>query len=86
MTRVMSSMVVPLLAVLDMIVWIALILVSYSEKPAFIGSIVRAETILFPALIAELVIFARAVTAMTSRAENFIRTDSTAPLSPDILS
>ena len=55
------------------------ILSSYSLKPVLIGSIVKAETILFPALTAEFVILVSAVTPITSRAENFIRIDSTAP-------
>ena len=40
-------------------------------KPAFIGSIVKAEAILLPALTAELVILPRAVAATTCNAENF---------------
>ena len=49
-----------------------------------IGSIVRAEAILFPALTAELVIFARAVTPMTCNAENFAWTVSIPVDKPDM--
>ena len=53
-------------------------MVSYSLRPDFTGSIVNADTILLPAFTAELVIFARAVTPITSRAEKRMRTFSTA--------
>ena len=63
----------------------ALICVSYSSKPLRTGSMVNAEMIRFPAFTAELVILASAVTAITSSAENFAWTVSTAPVRPDKL-
>ena len=82
--RLTSLMLAPSFCVFAKIVCVALICVSYSCKPVVIGSIVKAETIFLPAFNAEFVIFVRAVTAMTSSAENFNRTDSTPPASPPI--
>ena len=67
-----------------MMVWMEPIFSSYSLKPVVIGSTVNVEARRFPAFIAELVIFERAVIAMTSSAENFILTVSTDLPSVDI--
>ena len=83
-TRVTSFIFVPLLAVLDMIVWIEFILSSYSLNPVLIGSMVRALIILFPVLTAELVMLANAVTPITWRAENLALTVSTPLANPPI--
>ena len=48
-----------------------------------IGSIVNADTILLPAFTAEFVIFANAVIAITSNAENLALTVSTAFDNPE---
>ena len=80
---VTSSIVVPLLAVLDRIVCTASILVSYSEKPVLMGSNVNAETIRFPALTAWLVMLVRAVMPITWRELNLSLTVSIAsPIQP----
>ena len=68
----------PSLLVFASIVCIEPICVSYSCIPVFTGSIVRAETILLPALTAELVMLDKAVTPITCSAENLACTASTA--------
>ena len=60
--------------VLAMMVLTESILSSYSLNPVLIGSIANDEIIRLPALTAELVIFARAVTPITSNAENLEET------------
>ena len=82
---VTSSRVVPWYSVFAKIVCIDPILVSYSLRPDLTGSIVKDLTILFPALMAEFVILARAVTPTTCNAENLAFTLSTALPSSDIL-
>ena len=66
------------------IVCIAPILVSYSEKPDIIGSIVSDFAKFLPALTALLVIFANAVTPITPKADKPFETDDTPLSKPDI--
>ena len=69
------------------IVCMAPILVSYSEKPLVIGSIVNACARFLPALTALFVIFASAVTPITPSAENLVvmlSTPDANPLIPDV--
>ena len=79
---VTSFKVVPWWAVLVNIVCIEFILVSYSEKPSVIGCIANDFTKLAPALIALLVILAKAVAPITPRALNLAVTASTPLLKP----
>ena len=58
-------------------------MVSYSEKPVFIGSIVNDLSNCLPVFIALLVMFASAVIPITLKAENLAVTPSTPAVNPD---
>ena len=74
--RFTSCKLEPFDEVFAKIVCTAFIWVSYSENPVLIGSMVRADIIFLPVVIAALVIRTIAVTPAISNAENLSRTTS----------
>ena len=69
-SRLISSSVVPSFAVFVSIVWMDLILSSYSVKPVLAPSIVNAFTIRSPVSMALFVMFCSAVTPIIPSTEN----------------